>query len=66
LELRAGGLAVKAGFRRSVDDGVPVLNSKREWKVRLNIPKSETEDGMLSSFHKVALMPRAGLVNSNA
>jgi hypothetical protein len=62
----AGGLAVKAGLRAWVDKGVPVLKSKREWKARLDIPKSETEDGMLSSFQKVALMPRAGLVNSNA
>jgi hypothetical protein len=62
----AGGLAVKARLRATVDKMIPVLESKREWKARLNIPKSETEDGVLSSFHKVALMPRAGLVNSNA
>jgi hypothetical protein len=62
----AGGLAVKARLQAPVDKMVPVLESKREWKARLNIPKSETEDGVLSSSHKVALMPRAGLVNSNA
>jgi hypothetical protein len=62
----AGGLAVKAQVRATVDKGFPVLESKREWKARLDIPKSETEDGVPSSSHKVALMPRAGLVNSNA
>jgi hypothetical protein len=62
----AGGLAVIAGLQTAIDKGLPVLESKRGWKARLNIPKSETEDGMLSSFDKVALMPRAGLVNSNA
>ena len=57
---------MKARLQAPVDKMIPVLESKREWKARLNIPKSETEDGVLSSFHKVALMPRAGLVNSNA
>jgi hypothetical protein len=50
----------------TVDKVVPVLESKRELEARLDIPKSETEDSVLSSTHKVALMPRAGLVNSNA
>lgn len=62
----AGDLTVKAGLRAAVDKGVLVLKSRREWKARLDIPNSETEDDMLSSFDKVALMPRAGLVNSNA
>jgi hypothetical protein len=66
FELMAGGLTVRAGLQPPVDKGVPVLESKRERKARLDIPKSETEDGMLSSSHKVAIMPHAGLVKSNA